>query len=98
KSYVLASAQSGGHIAARESDSQRTPAAHFYVPASEADMPMNVNAPNANTVLPRKRKSSTLTRLVQAAVLAVILVPFGSVALEAAIISTSSCSFYYFGG
>jgi hypothetical protein len=61
-------------------------------------MPMNVNAPTANVMLPRNKRSSTLTRLVQAAVLAVMLVPLGSVALEAAIISTSSCSFYYFGG
>lgn len=47
---------------------------------------------------PRRPKSSTLVRWIQAAVLAVVLVPLGSVALEAEIISTQSCSFYYFGG
>jgi hypothetical protein len=37
-------------------------------------------------------------RLIQAAVLAVVLVPLGDIALEGAILSTQTCSFYYFGG
>jgi len=61
-------------------------------------MPMNANTPNTSTVLRAPRKFSTMTRLVQAAVLAVVLVPLGSVALEASTISSSTCSFYYFGG
>ena len=44
-----------------------------------------------------RRTPRTLARLIQAAVLALVLVPLGSVALEAEIISTQSCTFYYFG-
>lgn len=59
-------------------------------------MPTNVNTPDTTALPAAARKASTMTRFVQAAVLAVVLVPLGSVALEAAIISSYSCAFYNF--